>query len=263
MQGLMLPVAVFAALPWECKCVLPALRGVRRGRSGAFKWWEGNAGPFRVRLVQTGIGIERATKATNTVLNEFPCTLVVSTGCAGGLTATLEVGALVIASEIVCGVTGSVFSVAEPVVASFAEATNGSGLKYVIGRQLCVSKPLASVAAKQQAAIRFQALAVDMESAAIMREAASRGIAFASVRAVLDPALKELPPTDGLVDPASGRVRPGSLLRQVIRGGPARWQELHELYNWVQFAQSTLTRFYGRWFASRSTPTWSLPPGQS
>ncbi len=250
----MLRVAVFAALPWECKCVLPVLRDRRRGKSGSIQWWEGEAGACHVRVVQTGVGMMRATAAARVTLSEFPCQLVVSTGCAGGLSATLGLGAVVIASEVVCGITSSIFPVSERLVASLTARTSGSGLHCAIGRQLSVAEPLVSVAAKQQAAIRFQALAVDMESAAIAREAKENGIAFASVRAILDPALASLPPTEELIDPESGRVQPWPLIRKVLRSGPDGWRSLHELYAWKQAAGATLSRFYQNWFSAGNMP---------
>lgn len=263
MSWVMLRVAVFAALPWECKSVLRSLARVRRGQSAGVKWWEGEGGSCHVRLVQTGIGVERAATATRVILDEIPCTLAVVTGCAGGLSATLEAGTLLVADEVVCGVTGSTYSVPEALTAAFKSMTRTLDIKAEVGRQLCVAEALTSVAAKQQAAIRFRALGVDMESAGVAREATERGVPFACIRAILDTALAALPATNGLIDPASGRIRARNVLRHVVRGGVQGWQGLHELYTWKQCAESSLTRFYRQCFAQRACETLATFAGEA
>jgi nucleoside phosphorylase len=94
-------VTILAALPWECACAFSALQEVRRGRSGPFPWWEGFAAQCIVRVVRTGIGMQRASDAFRASIAEFPCDVAINTGCAGGLTPALEPGSLIIADEII------------------------------------------------------------------------------------------------------------------------------------------------------------------
>ena len=58
-------VAIFAALPWECRTVLRPLREVRRTRLGAFTMWQGRASEREVWVVKTGDGDRRAATAVD------------------------------------------------------------------------------------------------------------------------------------------------------------------------------------------------------
>ncbi|MCX8071976.1 MAG: hypothetical protein N3C12_05940 [Candidatus Binatia bacterium] len=252
-------IAVLAALPWECKCVLPALRKIRKGREEHCTWWCGRATVGEVIVVRTGIGMERTAKALPWLLQTFACDLLVSTGCAGGLMAVLSPGHVVVANEIVSALSGASFSVPPPLVAALVEASQQCGLKVATGRQLCVNEALASVADKQHSALRFDAIAVDMESAAVAQAAMQHGLPFVIVRSVLDPLSDPLPSTDGLVDPQTGRVRPARLLSHVLSNGMLGLRGLQELYAWKQCAEHALARLFAHWLSTKDWLPLSAP----
>ena len=92
---------------------------------------------------------------------------------------------------------------------------------------------------KQALFARTGAVAVDMESAAIAEVAASRGLPFVAVRAVLDPAARSLPQSAvGAVD-SSGRLLVKDLVRALLRH-PADLPGVLWLWSDLRLARGTL-----------------------
>jgi nucleoside phosphorylase len=85
-------IAIFAALPWECRTALHPLRDVRRTRLGAFIMWQGRASEREVWVVKTGVGVQRAAAAVDAACAAQTFAMIVSTGCAGGLVSVLQPG---------------------------------------------------------------------------------------------------------------------------------------------------------------------------
>jgi nucleoside phosphorylase len=239
-------IAVFAALDWECRAVLTALRGVRRARVDRFRCWEGRAAGSAIVVVKTGVGPTRAAAAARATLGLAPVGEVVSAGCAGGLDPTLMAGDLVIASAVHddCATAPAVPDAAAR--ARALAAAGSAGLRACEGALLCSSTPLLSAEAKRGAAAAG-AIAVEMEAAPIAALAAVAGIPFLSVRAILDGAGDQLPADAGVIDPDSGAVRPLAL---------AAWAATHPgavlaLRRMQRAAQDSLERFFRAWLGSR------------
>jgi len=107
------------------------------------------------------------------------------------------------------------------------------------GALLSVEAPVAECAAKQRLHEAHAALAVDMESAAVARVAARRGLPFAALRVVLDPARVSLPDAAlGALDPA-GRLRPARLAGSLLRG-PVQIVSLLRLSLYTRHAETAL-----------------------
>ena len=108
---------------------------------------------------------------------------------------------------------------------------------------------LASVAAKQAAAVSTGAVAVEMEGAAIGALAQRTGVPFASVRAILDTATTELPESGDFVDPGTGTVKLLGVVRHLARQ-PGALSQLVSLRRMMTAAQRSLERFFEVWLAS-------------
>ena len=234
---------VFAALDWECRAVLHALRGVERRGGLPTPAWRGEAAIGEVLVVQTGVGWPYATAAAAAV-DLASCELVISTGCAGGLAPSLRPGDLVIASAVHAQDTSHATDGAAR-ERLLALATQG-GLSVCAGPIRCSPVMLGSHAEKRAAAAAG-GLIVEMEAAPIGLAAARAGRPFASVRAVIDGADDDLTLLTGLVDPNTGRVRPGALVRQLVRR-PRTIAELLALRQWQLAARDSLRRFFGLYF---------------
>lgn len=212
----MLDLAIFAALPWERRAVLEGLWGVEAGERP--RTWRGRLGDGATCLVvETGIGPARARTAAEAApaAGRF---LVL--GCAGGLARALAPGDL-IAAEVVLLLDerGRVTERLDAEATALAAWTGPRGVPVAVGTIATSPVVLATPAAKAAAAASG-AVAVDMESAAVVAAARARQIPCAALRAVIDTAADDLTLGDGLVDPDTGRVR---VARTVARLAPRPW----------------------------------------
>ena len=110
---------------------------------------------------------------------------------------------------------------------------------YAEGTLLSVASPLLTVAAKQAAHQRHAALAVDMESAAVVAVAQARNLPCVVVRAVVDEANDMIPKALNDSVDAWGRPRPFRLIAALCRH-PSVWGELPRLYSRMQRATQAL-----------------------
>ena len=109
----------------------------------------------------------------------------------------------------------------------------------VDGALLSVASPLLTAAAKAGAHQRYEALAVDMESAAVAAVAEKHGLPFLVLRAIVDECDDLIPEAlNGSVD-AWGRPRPLKLMAALCLH-PSLWGELPRLYSRMQRATQAL-----------------------
>ncbi|MBS3964702.1 MAG: phosphorylase [Methylomonas sp.] len=129
---------------------------------------------------------------------------LVSWGCAAALSPQLKPGDLVIASRV--GAEQSRFDTDRDWTAAVLNLLSGE-LKALSGAIACSDRIVANNVEKQAIFSRSQALALDMESAAIAAVASEQQLPFLAVRAIADPADMTLPDAvarslkaDGTVD---------------------------------------------------------------
>ena len=236
-------VIVFAALGWECRSVLHALRGVRR-MDLPTRAWRGEAGRGEVVVVQTGVGPAHAAAAVAGIdLTEFD--LVVSTGCAGGLAPALRAGDLVVATAVQ-GDSGALDTDARPREQLLAK-TKAAGVVLREGPIRCNRTMLTSRADKRAVAAGG-ALVVEMEAAPLMAAARRAGRPFVSLRAVIDNADDDVSVLARISDPASGNVRPLALLAHLLRH-PGSVAELLAMRRAQVAAIKSLERLFALWLA--------------
>jgi hypothetical protein len=118
--------------------------------------------------------------------------LVVSWGLCGGLDPRLRPGDLLLGSEIISN-DGAVRT-DEAVTASLAQRLVGAGSRVAVERFAAADAPVLTAAAKADLRRASRAAAVDMESLIAGRYALERRVPFAILRAVSDPAERDLPP---------------------------------------------------------------------
>jgi adenosylhomocysteine nucleosidase len=133
--------------------------------------------------------------------------LVVSAGVCGGLDPALRVGDLVLPDSVV-----SEAGVRLPVTGTVAQrAAAAGGAPARAGVMLTASRIVATPEAKAALRAATGAVAVDMESAAILEAAAARGCSSLVVRAVSDDASETLPEELMRMMGADGRIRGGGV----------------------------------------------------
>lgn len=173
-----------------------------------------------IALVMTGIGMRRAREATRLALKRWPTPeFILSTGVAGALSPELAIGAIILADSVMTchfetGLPEHILEVGHKQRDVIAAALASAGKSASTGAIFTSRKPLTTVAAKSRAAELSGAVAVDMESAAIALEAATRGVPYVCLRSILDLASEDVMGAE-LAD-EDGRVRPLAAARAIV-----------------------------------------------
>lgn len=205
----------------------PLLKGVRGQRSDGIELFELETAVIAVG----GIGRKAAQKSARSVVERYAPAMLVSAGIAGALTAKLNVGDVIRASEVVDAETGMRFP--------------ANGGESVIATAEQVSGP----AEKRVLAVRYRADVVDMEASAVAEIAQNHGIGFAAIKAISDGLEFEMPPMARFVGEAGNfettrfaayvAVRPKwwSIVRQLSRNSKLASVNLgHELQHLIMGA---------------------------
>jgi adenosylhomocysteine nucleosidase len=241
-------IAVFAALQWECAPVARRLRRAQRITIGNFQGWRGECARGEVWLLKTGIGLQRAYAAAQAAAEAARFELFISTGCAGALAPQLQPGDLTIATRIISMTCAPIETDTAQRERAQALAQQASVPSHV-GTILCSPEVLATCAAKQAAAERYGALAVEMEGEPLAMCAGNLGVPFISARAILDTADTEMRHAGRFVDPANGKVRPFALAAYLARH-PLAIGELRSAQQMMSAAQRSLNQFFDVWLAT-------------
>ncbi len=155
-----------------------------------FAAFAGRRFPPDVVVAATGDGPRRAANTLASLFARHRPSLLIGAGVAGGLTADLGTGDLLVAHRVL-DARGEVKPCPDP--ARVASASAKLGVRQ--GTLLSVERPLVTAADKAAAAASAgpPPAAVDMESAAWARTAAAQGVPYLIVRAIADTAEEELP----------------------------------------------------------------------
>jgi adenosylhomocysteine nucleosidase len=224
--GMRLPViGLVAALPLEVECVAGRLEP---GASATL------SGSSRLRL--SGLGSHNARRAAMELIDSGVSALL-SWGSAGGLAPGLRPGTLLL-PENVLNSEGRRFEVTVSWRTKLHELASRQ-FEIHTGALVQSLHPVTTVLQKQTLFARTGAVAVDMESAAIAEVAASRGLPFVAVRAVLDPATRGLPPSALAAIDSSGRLLVKDLVRGLLRR-PGDLPGILVLWSDMRLACSTL-----------------------
>jgi nucleoside phosphorylase len=198
-----LSAGVVAALDAEARTLgprSPSGKGIGTTRDG-------------IRIAVSGIGAAAATVAAQRLI-DAGVTSLVSWGLAGGLDPRLCAGTICL-PEVVVAFDGTRFSTdhhRRELVAAAIIARRAT----VSGTLLASERSIDDVAGKAAAFRDTSAVAVDMESLAIARVAAGRGLPFIAIRVIVDTAADTLPAVV-LAASSEGRVHMVRLLEGLAR----------------------------------------------
>lgn len=174
---------------------------------------EAHPGP-RIVLVRVGVGVARPPALPPTGVPSS-VTALLSIGLCGGLAPAAVPGTVVVATAIQ-DADGGMWPCHAGWVALAGRAATEAGIP-VLGGPLLWSPRLLVSLEEKRAAAATGAVAVDMESGALSRIAAERGLRFAAVRVVLDGPEERLPRSlAGLIGPG-GDVGAGGFLALFLR----------------------------------------------
>ena len=189
-------------------------------------------------ILIAGADAARARLAAHELI-DHGATALMSFGVAGALDPALAPGDLIIPTRII-GPDG------ETVVTDAAWAARLTGLVErrcrVINADLAGSDgTVATAAAKHEMFRATGAVAVDMESLAVAQAARDRGIMFCAVRAIADPAQREIPGWVPGAISTKGKTRPMSVLSALF-GRSGQIGNLAQLARDSQAAKACLGR---------------------
>ncbi len=169
------------------------------------------AGPGRLSIC----GDASTLRARLAELADLRPSLVMSWGVCGGLDSRLRPGDLVVGAEVVSG-EGSIRT-DEAVTSALERRLIDAGARVVVERLAAADAPVLTVGAKAELRRATGAAAVDMESLLAGRFALERGAPFAILRAVADPADRDLPPLVVKAVNSDGRVNIAAVIGELIR----------------------------------------------
>jgi adenosylhomocysteine nucleosidase len=152
--------------------------------------------------------------------------LVISWGLCGGLDPKLRPGDLILGREVVSA--DGAIRTDEAVTSSLAQRLAGAGARVVVERLAGADAPVLTAAAKAELRRATEAAAVDMESLIAGQYALRQRIPFAILRAVADPAERDLPPLVLKAVDSDGGIKPQAVIRELIRD-PGQFASLRAL----------------------------------
>lgn len=234
-------VAVMAALRDELAPLAGSLSGARVERLDGLKVRHGELAGTELVLAVTGDGETAARRGAARLLEATRPDVVFAIGVAGGLSAGLEAGCLVVA-ERVMGEDGRIVDT-DPEWLERALAVEGTC------RGTILSSSRIAVTREEKAALRERVegdgeAVVDLESAAFVGEAVGRGLPCLAVRAVCDTAVEELPLDFNRFMTREGSVSQSRVLRHALMH-PGVVEALMGLRDRVRLCARSLARLTG------------------
>ena len=169
------------------------------------------AGPGRLAIC----GDASTLRAKLAELTHQPIVLVISWGVCGGLDPRLRPGDLILGAEVVSA-EGRI-NTDDAVTSSLAQRLIDAGARVAVERVAGVGSPVSTARAKAELRLATGAAAVDMESLIAGRFALERRTPFAILRAVADPADRDLPPLVLSAVDSDGRINAAAVLGDLVR----------------------------------------------
>jgi adenosylhomocysteine nucleosidase len=181
-------IAVLFALSVESGALVDRLRDPAAGRFRHSVERFGTLDQLPVRIVETGVGTERAEAALEDLWKRGPVDWIVSAGFAGALSADLKRGDLLMASSII-GQEGEPLEVGFRIDPAVVAATP----HLHVGRLVTVDHLVSRREERLELAERYESVACDMETVALARACRRHQVRFLSVRIITDALDDELP----------------------------------------------------------------------
>ncbi|HZP44695.1 MAG TPA: 5'-methylthioadenosine/S-adenosylhomocysteine nucleosidase [Candidatus Binataceae bacterium] len=214
-------MVVFCAFGAELGPLRARLRRPERlGRPG-LRGYRGRLGEQEVALVVSGIGIRRAQATAGLALDNLEdVSGVMIAGVAGALHEELGIGDVVVGDRLMLRredsfTTEHQLEVSPVHLTAALSGLQSQRIKHTRGAIITSRRVVATAAEKRRIRATLGAIAVDMESAVIAQQAASRALPFTVVRAIMDTAAQDL--EGALLTDADGRIRLAAAVRLIVR----------------------------------------------
>lgn len=211
------------------------------GAFGNGRAYRKRQGAIEVSVVLTSVGPGNAARVVAQVLEEKRFDLLISSGLAGGLRPMHRPGHVLVGRAVRRLENGQELAP----LAEWVEGARKLGAREAV---FVTSARVAGSGAEKRF-LGIEADAVEMESFAVIEQAAARNVPAVVIRAINDPVETSLPVDFNYVFNASGRVRPARLAGELIRQ-PAAAAGLVRLARESRRAATALAEFLDRYITA-------------
>ena len=189
-------ICILGALREEINLIRGQMTVDEQFKFGKADAWAGKWEGTRIVLVRTGVGQNFALKALEKVLNQVNPSLILSIGYAGGLDPKLKVGDVVFSDHVLrvdraLNDVGS-YRIEIKKADFFEKLTCPEKIVVHKGKLITADQVIGDPAVKKKLGSRYNALAVDMETAALVAHAVEKNITIFPIRAISDTAEQSL-----------------------------------------------------------------------
>lgn len=216
-------LCVVTAIEIEFKTVSQALVERNFSSQGRFACCRGRAGANQVTVFRSEMGAGEFVPWLAGHLADHPYDALLVLGLAGGLRPWLKPGDTVIYDRCLKAANfkenpftreeNASIACDSRLVLNLVQTIKQQGIQeIVVGAGITVDEVIADPLEKQRLGDRSDALAVDMESFALLRVARQAGIPAGAVRVISDDATTEMPDFSRAMTPA-GHIRPWAMAR--------------------------------------------------
>jgi len=189
-------IGIVMAMQEEIRPVLRRLGRYRKERAGQFPLYHFQQDGRQQFLIESGMGIIRASAATAELISRAQPRLIITAGLGGAVRPGLNVGDLVLAGQVLTlgnGLTSEIADIAnEALLRAMHQSVPGQPFRIVGGTTVTTSGIVNKSQADQQLAQEIVNPVLDMETSAVAEIAANNGIPLLAVRAISDAADEEL-----------------------------------------------------------------------
>jgi|CXWL01.1.fsa_nt_gi adenosylhomocysteine nucleosidase len=258
-------IGIFVATRWEVAAIRRALDGSERQSISGIDCIVGRKGSWQVRIVQMGIGVERAAQVSREIFQRCPLTLAISSGFACALRPA-EAGDLVVGTEVlghgpeIVSPRGHPRLACDAIWGAYAlRVAAQEGMAVCEGPVVTVPRVLTRAAEKAHMAQVTGGAGLDMESVSLALVAAERGVPFLVVRAFSDLVDEDLPLDFNLF------LSPRSWVRGVwsLVKSPSALGGLNRLRKQSDTAAARLTEFFAVFLLESDPATRTCSAGAS
>ncbi|MDO4261194.1 MAG: 5'-methylthioadenosine/adenosylhomocysteine nucleosidase [Eubacteriales bacterium] len=199
-------IGIIGAMEEEVEALRGKLQDVRKTTRASMDFYEGTLGDKKVVIVRSGIGKVNAGICTQILADLFQVEAVINTGIAGSLKADINIGDIVVSTDMVqhdMDATGfgyepgviprmetSFFKADEKLIQAATDACREAvpEVQVFSGRIVSGDQFVSDRAVKERISRQFGGMCTEMEGAAIAQAAYLNGIPFVVIRAISDKA---------------------------------------------------------------------------
>ena len=240
-------ILILGALREEIKQIRRRMTIINQFKAGRADVWVGNWEGSGIVLARTGMGKNCALSAFDEVLKTVRPSLVLSIGYAGGLGFKLKIGDLVIPDSIIELSSNNScvnkYTVSQQQLALLEKLNFPKNILIHRGTLITVNQVICDAVVKKELGSRYNALAVDMETSALIAHATKNKIPFISIRSISDTVEQSLVDMSSFVsdDGNVSRVKAG----WYIATHPKMAKKFISFRDQSQKATSNMTDFAG------------------